>query len=296
MSQRRTLILVAAICIGALSSFLVWNYVNGVEDDALDGAEQVPVYLVKQTIPRSTPGLEAQAYIAQENIPRKFKPANAITNPEDLAGQVALNDLVVNQVVVTDMFVDASDPSARQSFAERLTKVRNTDQVAITLSLDQVRGVAGLMRPGDYVNIMVTQVAQVGVSEGELAPEPPEGAGADVLFAQQARTLYQKVEILAVGQEAAALAGSSTPDPAAATEGAAAAPAVPTDSGLITLIVPAKAAQYIASVPPAQIYMILVARDYEPTPQDPIDLTDLLPGEDPDQLTPYGKEGPESGA
>ncbi|CAN5778456.1 hypothetical protein BH23ACT2_BH23ACT2_17360 [soil metagenome] len=50
MSQRRTLILVAAIVIGALSSFLVWNYVNGVQDDAFDDAEQVPVYLVQEPV------------------------------------------------------------------------------------------------------------------------------------------------------------------------------------------------------------------------------------------------------
>lgn len=288
MNQRRTLILVAAIAIGALSSFLVWNYVNGVQDEAYDNAEQVPVFLVKQTVPRGTAGLEAQSYIAKENIPRKFKPGNAITSLEDLSGKVAINQLVPNQVVVSDMFVDASDPSARASFAERLTKIRNEDQVAITISVDQVRGVAGLIEPGDFVNVMLTQVSQLDAEGNPVGV--PEGANAgDVLFSQQARYLYQKVEVLAVGQDALPTIDQAQ---AAEAEGTTAAPT--TDRGLITVIVPTKAAQYLASVSPESIYLVLVAQDYKPSPQAPIDPAAPIPGENPTQQTPYGPEGSDS--
>ena len=41
----------------------------------------------------------------------------------------------------------------------------------------------------------------------------------------------------------------------------------------------------------APIYLTLVSPDYVPVPQDPIDLNALLPGEDDNQLTPYGKTG-----
>ncbi|MBX3283981.1 MAG: Flp pilus assembly protein CpaB [Actinobacteria bacterium] len=282
MSQRRTLILVAAIAIGALASFLVWNYVNGVQDEAFDNAEQVPVYLVKQNVARGTSGIEAQAYIAKENIPRKFKPGNAIASIEDISGKVAVNDLVPNQVVVSDMFVDASDPAARASFSERLTKIRNEDQVAISLSVDQVRGVAGLVRPGDFVNILLANQASTG-----------DDTNANPAAAQQvdfkARYLYQKAQVLAVGQDALPQAGAAAP---AGTDTETTAPTE--NAGLITLIVPAKAAQYVASVDPTSIYLVLVARDYKPVPQAPIELSDLLPAEDAGQLTPYGKDGPDS--
>jgi len=294
VSQRRTLILVAAIAIGAFSSFLVWNYVNGVQDEAYDNAEQVPVYLVKQTVARGTDGRTANAYIAKENMPRKFKPGNAITSPDDIAGKVARNDLVPNQVVVTDMFVDASDPSARESFSERLNRIRNTDQLAVTISVDDVRGVAGLVEPGDYVNIMMTAVQEL--DDAGKAVGVPEGADpGQVLFAQQARYLYQKAEVLAVGQDALPQAGetaTAAAEDGAAPDGAAAAEAQ--NRGLITLIVPAKAAQYIASVEPGAIYLTLVAQDYKPVPQDPIDPSAPIPAEDPSEQTPYGPEGPDS--
>ena len=288
MSQRRTLILVAAIAIGALASFLVWNYVNGVQDEAFDNAEQVPVYLVTKPIERGTSGLEAQAYITKENIPRKFKPANAITNIEDISGKIALSALVPNQVVVSDMFVDASDPNARASFTERLTQIRGEDQVAISLNVDQVHGVAGLIQPGDFVNIMLAPR-----SDSSSSGKASAGASSANPFSFDARYLYQKAEVLAVGQSAVPQAGSAAgAAPAGGDTTATTAPA--TNTGLITLIVPAKAAQYIASVEPSLVYLNLVARDYKPTTQGQIDPGALLPAEDGSQLTPYGAKGPDS--
>jgi Flp pilus assembly protein CpaB len=289
VSQRRTLILAAAIIVGALGAFLVWNYVNNVEDKVAQDAELVSVYLVSQPIARGTSGVEAQAYIKKDSIPRKAVPANALRNPQDIAGKVALNALSANQVVLTDMFVDPSDPNARQSFSERLTRINNEDQTAITIQVDQVRGVAGLLQPGDYINIMVREVSQID----PLAPLPEGTSAEEILFGAQARYLYQKVEVLAVGQNTVPMAGSTQ---AAAGENSL-APADPTaarDAGLITVIVPTRAAQYIASVESERLYLALVARDYKPVPQQVIDFNATLPAEDPALLTPYGPNGPES--
>lgn len=278
MSQRRTLILVAAIAIGALASFLVWQYVGGIQSDANEGAESVSVFLVKQQIPRGTSGNEAQAYIEQESMPRKFKPANAIESLEDIAGQVARTDLVPNQVVVADMFVEATDPEARVSFSDNLEKIQDEDQVTWTVSIDETRGVAGLIVPGDYVNVMVTRFEEVmeGSAEG--------GEGQTTVAAAQARYLYQKVQVLAVGSSTVANSG-----PATDAEGNP-VQAAPVQSGLITLIVPAKAAQVLASIPSENIYFSLVSPDYKPVPQGQIDL-EPLPAEDSSLITPYGPDG-----
>ena len=285
MSQRRTLILVAAVVVGILASLLIWNYVRGIEDEAFDNAELVPVYLVREPIGRSETGLQAEARIVRENIPRQFLPANAIADPADIAGLVAVTDLVPNQVVVSDMFVEASDSRARQSFSERLRRIRDEDQVAITLSLDSVRGVNGLIQPGDYVNIMVTNTFDVDEQGNPVGI--PEGADTgDFLFGEPARYLYQKAEILAVDRSATAQTGE-TAEAAQANAGTAA------NSGMLTLIVPTDAAQYIASIEPNRFYLVLVAPDYVPTVHEPIDPQSVIPGEDPAQLTPYGPDGPD---
>ncbi|MFN8019409.1 MAG: hypothetical protein U0P45_14995 [Acidimicrobiales bacterium] len=111
-------------------------------------------------------------------------------------------------------------------------------------------------------------------SSGSAKSSTPSGA----------RYLYQKVQVLAVDKDAV---GDSVA--AQSGDGAAAAP-VATNSGMLTLIVPPKAAQILASFPPNNLYFTLVGRDYKPVAQDPVDLS-TLPGEDPGELTPYGPEG-----
>lgn len=238
-------------------------------------------------------GTEAQPSIAKENIPRKFKPANAITDLSDISGKIAVNKLVPNQVVVTDMFVDASDPSAQQSFAERLTKIRGEDQTAISIQVDKIHGVSSLVKPGDYVNVMVNTIALVGAGD----PAPTER---QTLFSKGARYVYQKVRVLAVDPVGRATVrrvhrhhrprgrfrdagcpGASIVEVVAA-------------SRLITLIVPARGAQYLASIPGDGIYLTLVAPDYKPVPQETIDPAAPLPAEDNQILTPYGQDGAET--
>jgi Flp pilus assembly protein CpaB len=337
VGSRRTLITIAALAVGALAVFLIYGYVGSVKDEAFGDAERVEVFIVKQTVAKGTYGDETQlaGTIVQDEIPKRFLPENAIRTFDDIAGKVAVSDLAVNQVVTTDMFADPSTVQA--TFSDRLEKINGEDQVAISIQVDQVRGVAGLLQPGDFVNIMLTQpcqamVGDIAVSgndvveqqEGEEgddgtnepstdgpgivkdpnvptgqptgeceiegwdgSPTDPNSNSASQRFT--ARYLMQKVQILAIDQTPVQLPGEA----AAGAEGEAAATGPTLGTGLITLIVPTRAAQYIASVSPNQVYLTLVPRDYTPVPMTPIDPNhDPLPGEDPAILTPYGPEGP----
>lgn len=284
MSQRRTLILIAAIAIGALASFLVWNYVGGIQDQAYNDAERVKVYLVKAPIPRGTSGQVAAASIVEESIPKKFKPANAIVSLEDISGRVAKGDLVANQVVVDDMFVEATDPEASQSFADNLIKIQDKDQTTYTMSVDAVRGVNGLIVPGDYVNVMITNFS-------EVMPADDAAGEAGTVSAEQARFLYQKVQVLAVDYLTSSdvnAAAAAAPDATAA-----ASPTSGVQKGMITVIVPPDAAQILLSVPPENLYLTLVSKDYEPKATGEIDIT-TLPSDNPRILTPYGPDGAKS--
>lgn len=294
MGSRRTLITIAAVAVGAIAVVLIYGYVGSVRDEAFGDAERVKVFTVKTTVPQGTYGEEAaeKKLIIEDEIPKEFLPSNSIRNFDDIAGKVAVGELAVNQIVTVDMF---ADPSVVQStFSDRLEKIDGKDQVAVSISVDQVRGVAGLLQPGDFINIMATDICEGGLVAGAGGgPEGAEGGNPcegldDVLFGKQARYIYQKAQVLAVGQTPVAVPG----EVASAAEGEEVTAEETGDTGLITFIVPAKAAQYIASLPPENIYLSLVSRDYKPVPQTPIDLTDPLPAEDPNVLTPYGPKGP----
>ncbi len=282
MNSRRTLILIAAALVGALAAFSLFTYVGGIEDEANDNAERVRVFKIVGDIPKGTFGDEAvaQGLIQEAAIAREFRPATAITDPAQIDGLVAISDLPANQVVVSNQFV-----SQAESLSTFSSLLRN-NEVAITISIDQVRGVAGLLVPGDFVNLLVTGSAPA-VAADDGAGGPASGSGQ--VFASPARFLFQKVQILAVGQTRRLEPGETA---ATNPDGT---PVTSTTSGLLTFALPAVAAQQIASVDPASYYLTLVPRDYQPEALPPLDLNQPLPGEDAGELTPYGPDGrPES--
>lgn len=279
MSSRRTLILIAAALVGAIAAYALFTYVGGIEDKANDEAERVQIFKIVQDIPKGTFGDEAfrLGYIEEDVIAKEYRPGTAITKPSQIDGLVSISDLAANQVVVTNQFVDQA--SSLSTFSSLL----KNNEVAVTISIDQIRGVAGLLVPGDFVNMLVTISADGAVTEGG------EASAGNALFGQPARVLFQKVQILAVGQTRKLEPGETAATNADGT------PTTSATSGLITFAVPQPAAQQIASVEGSQFYLTLVAKDYQPEAIPPIDTGAALPGETGSQLTPYGPDGrPES--
>jgi pilus assembly protein CpaB len=279
VSSRRTLILLGAIAVGVVAALLLFNYVRGIEDRANDNAKRVDVFSAQADIPRGTPGETAAAdgSVSSSKIPQEFKPSTAITSVDEIEKKVALFDIAQGTVIVQGMFVD---PATTQiSFRERL---ENPDHVAITVSVDQVRGVAGFLVPGDEVNILVFQ----DVAGGEGGAPAPGEVGITGVFNEVSRYLYQKVQVLAVGQSTLLSPGEQ----ASAEEGSTASTG---NTGLITFNVPPDAAQLIAMAQNGGgMYLTLVPEDYQPKELPPPDpLVTLLPGEDPAVLTPYGPAG-----
>lgn len=287
MSSRRTLILIAAIVIGALAAYAVVTYVGGIEDRANENAERVPVVRVREDIPRGTLGADAIEFdlVETSEIANEFFPATAISPDalDTIQAKAAVADLAAGQVLVEGMFVDPID--SQITAARRIAD----DNVAITITVSDIRGVAGLIVPGDFVNVMVIGDGgncDGGGGEGE---EGGEGvpAGTTAVFCQRARVLYQEVQVLFVDQSPIPLPGEQSGTTA---EGEVAPTAI--NTGLITFQVPPAAAQHIASIAPDDFYLTLLPQTYVPAAIPDFDPNvTLLPGEDPALLTPYGPDG-----
>jgi pilus assembly protein CpaB len=286
------MILIAAIAVGCIAAFVVLKYVSGIEDRANQDAERVPVLVVRADIAQGTPGESAveQNWIVEDEIPQEFLPASNITDLDQISGKVALTNLAANQVLVEGMFVD---PASAQLSA--LTQRLEGDHVAYTISVDEISGVAGLLVPGDLVDMFVT--TSDGTQEGvDAEADTPESESQGIVGAN-ARLLYHQVRILAIGSQTA-----PTPGEQAAAEGTpdGEEPAATSGGGLLTLDLPLDAAQLIASVPAGGIRLALTGPDYQAAPLPRINIADLsdLPGETDaetrfGQLTPYGPDGPQ---
>jgi pilus assembly protein CpaB len=271
------LILLGAIAVGVVAALLLFNYVRGIEDRANDNAKRVDVFVAKDDVPQGTPGDTATAdgSVGTSKIPQEFRPATAITSADEIVKKVAVFDIAPGTVIVQDMFVDPSQTQI--SFRARL---KNPDHVAISISIDQVRGVGGFLVPGDDVNMLVFQEGGAGdAPQGAPGQAPVTGVLSSV-----ARMFYQDVHLLAVGENAQLAPGEEVSTETQDSTGSA---------GVLTFNVPPEAALWIASAQQAgSIYLTLTAEDYTPRLVQPIDpLVTTLPGEDPAQLTPYGPEG-----
>ncbi len=273
------MILIVAIAVGALAAFALMRYVRGVEDDANAESELVPVLIVTQDIAEATTADVAQVSIASTLVPVEFRPANAVESLDQIAGKVAAADLATNQILVPGMFIDPQVASV--SFADLLTE----NLEAVALSFDQIRAVGGYLAPGDEVNMVITGLTPPAeTEEGADAATPEEDAAAAASpFQSPARYLYQRVKIIAIGNQLPALPGQAPTQTLQANGG-----------GTIIFALPPDAVQRILSVPAGSLYLTLVPADYEATPLEPLseeELIGALPGEDGRLLTPYGPEG-----
>jgi len=278
------MILIAAVVVGAISAFLVFNYVNSADSRARAGAREVDILKVQSDIQKGLSGREAiqQGKIVHAKIPAEFKPQTAITDESIIADKVAVANYSTGQILVDGMFADAIDNQI--TFAGRIPSDcgaidpatnKPTQCVAVTISVDQVHGVAGVIVPGDFVNMLVLPEGGTGAANAASAP---------------ARVLYQAARVLMVDKTAVPQPGevtqsgtnTATPSGQAQTS---------SNSGLITLEVPAKAAQIIASISPDRLYLTLLPPNYTPEPLPQQDYPAVLPGEDGSQLTPYGPNG-----
>jgi pilus assembly protein CpaB len=280
------MILIAAIAVGCIAAFVVLNYVGGIEDRANEDAERVPVLVVREGIPQGMPGEQAveQNMIVEDEIAREFLPTTAITDFDQISGKVALNNLAQNQVLVDGMFVDPT--TAEIGFGQRLEE----NHVAVTVTVGESQAVAGLLVPGDLVDLFYT-VDDSATVDGEVSTT----AATQGVFGRNARLLYHQARILAIGTDAAPQPGEEATATAEGEEAPVAAP-----SGLITLDLPVDAAQLVASLEVGSVTLALTGPDYVAQPVPRIDVAELeeLPGETTrrtrfGELTPYGPDGPQ---
>jgi pilus assembly protein CpaB len=237
------MILIVAIALAGVAAFGTYSWLNGVQDRAYNNAKRVQVFVVHKDIPKGTAGEQAisNELIKASSAPQQFRPATSLSDENAIRGKVALTNLSAGQILVDGMFVDPK--VAQVTAAQRIP----AGQVAVTMSFDQVHAVAGLLVPGDKVNMMVSL--------------------------NNAQTfMYQNVNILFIGTTAAPQAGETQP---VANPG----------SSLLTFAVPPEAAEKIVAAGnlPGGIYLTLVPPDNQPVPIPPVGPNNINGG----PLTPY---------
>jgi len=267
--------------IGGLAAFLTLNYVRGVESESAEQNQLVEVLVATGPVAKGTSADEAitTKLIAPAKRRRADLPAAVVTRNAEIAGQVAAVDLSGGEIISSTMFVAETDMSGSKGTS------LDKGNVAISFSVDQAAGVAGLVQPGDSINILARGSAPAEGEEGADSAGSGDGLsnnGGQWQLAAPRVFVFQDVKVLAVGQDLG--------DPVAAgAEGEGeAAPAEGAGSGLITVQLPPDQAALLAGVLDSGLYLTLNRPDYEPVPV-PFAPIVPLPGEP--GLSPYPSSG-----
>jgi pilus assembly protein CpaB len=245
---RRSVAVLVALALAVIASAAAYSGLHSAQTKADRNATLTSVYVLKGVVPQNESAAAAylQGLIKTTRIPFQLVPPGAVTQLSVIRNQEAQYNLPPGEVVIGAMFVTPKTSSGLA--AQTVPK----GDVAVSVSVDQVHGVAGLIQPGDKVDILVDL-------QGDLET-----------------SLYQLVPVLAVGTTLVPAPGASS----ATRQTKAAVHA----KNVITFAVPPAAAARIAAASSGgegvtgSLYLTLVAPNTEAASPTSVTGTNLVPG------------------
>lgn len=294
---KRTAVLVVALVLAGIAAFSIWQYLQGVDEDAREGLELVTVIRATQDIPARTPGntiIDEQLFV-ESSESFQFLPGPspertvAFTTPEELTARLrdrfAVGPISRNQILTSDQWEDALAAPVIESLAEIISPGKQ----AVTVQLDSTRAVGGFIRPNDRVNMIVTiqapQLSLEGIGGEEITDENLRTLLEQLQLTQEeefSRFLLQGLPVLAVGDQ------KKTGDPAfdnsvgrvqsvVNADGTVTEAGEGTQFGLLTLEVTAQEAERLVfAFEKGSVWLTLVPGDFIPVATEGIDRESLF--------------------
>lgn len=181
-------LLIAAIIVGSFAAFLLYLYTAQVKQEK-DEIMANPREVIVAARDISAGTLLTREHVNTKTVPGQFLPANPLLG-QDL--EIYL-DMPVSESIREGAMILTSDFAVAE-VARTLSGRIPAGERAMTIPVDAISGVAGLLRPGDRVDILGT--FPVGTEDNLI----PEAAGNDSI-GYVTMNLLQNVTLLAVGQE-----------------------------------------------------------------------------------------------
>jgi pilus assembly protein CpaB len=181
MNTRRTTLLVA-ILLAIGTGWLTLNYINGIKGSGQAASQQRVVLVAATDIPPRTqiqPGM-----VRREVRPASAVDTDALTDTVPAVGSVSLISIPAGSQLTASKVGRPADVGLTVRLANGTR--------AVSIQIDKVKGVSGLIQPGDRVDIIAV----------------PPRAGDD---APPAATILRGIKVLAVG--ASLETSSATPSP-----------------------------------------------------------------------------------
>ncbi len=182
MSGRAKLLL--SIVLGLLAVFLVYVYIRGLERQLYEEVDMQNVVVAREAVAAGA-AIDERA-IQRISVPRKYRQPQTFATTEEVAGRVAVVPIAAGAQIVGGMLADAG--------AEALSFEVPRGRRAVAITVTDDTGVGGLIRPGNFVDIIGT--FEFG--------RPIANQNGRITYAEEkteVRTMMQNVFVVAVNKE-----------------------------------------------------------------------------------------------
>ncbi len=222
---RKRLPLIIALACGIWAILLLNSYLKRRETEIWERIKQVQQQQAQPTKPPSQMGIVLVAGkdippqlpitptdLLIKEIPVEYIQPGAVTSLDEVIGQIASIPIAAGEQILKTKLL----PPGR--IGKSLSEITPAGKRAVTVSVDNMSGIANLIQPGDHVDVLAL------ISLPEAGAQPSTQSSAPRLI-----SLFQNVEVLAVGGEFVA------PSEISSTAKKEQARGVSVGSGIITL-------------------------------------------------------------
>ncbi|MBA4347361.1 MAG: Flp pilus assembly protein CpaB [Clostridiales bacterium] len=195
--------IIAALCAGALLYF----YLGKLEAQKEVKIEYDNVLVAAADIPAFTPiSIEMLTF---KQIPKGYAHPQAAHTVEEVVGYVTERDVLAGEEII---------PTKLKQFGETdsgLSYVVPEGMRAVTVAVDEISGVAGFLKRGDYVDVLSYTTASVQIEKTEQAADGTQLTTQSTQSVNTTVVAAQNVQVVAIGMSLSA-ASTDAADNAAA--------------------------------------------------------------------------------
>lgn len=176
MNKKTIIIVSIAVACGLLAVFLVNTYITTKEKGIYKGMEMIPIIAITQD---TVAGQKITTQIiSKRSVPKKYLPTNAVLakDYELLLGQQLVYPMKRGDTVMWTSLSSEVERLLNSGLANTVTK----GERALSIAVDEVSGVSGLIKPNDHIDILCTVRSEIDEEEATI-------------------TLLQNITVLATG-------------------------------------------------------------------------------------------------
>jgi len=197
--EKQKLILIGGIVLGIGAIVMVKLYLDQQQRDLAERAKaaiasmqsnQTAVLVAKQDIPQ---GAVIETEMLDTSIvPNKFVQPQAVTSLDRIAGMVTVAPISKGEQISLSKLTNE-----KKSGGGDLAGVTPSGKRAITIVADNVASLSGMVKPGDYVDVLA------------IIAIPTQGQNGQVINQTTVIPLFQNILVLAVGQDTGGVASTT---------------------------------------------------------------------------------------